>query len=170
MNEQYKKLNRLSKVVVSLRKWPKSWRPFLLNFILRRTVKFVGTAKLSAEVLDFNRSVFLLENKKRVQNHIGTIHAAAMALLAETATGLIVGMNIPDDKVPVIKSMKVNYLKRAVGAMRAEARLEPEQIALMRTEEKGEVLVAVKVTDEEGKQPIECEMLWAWTPKRRSSK
>lgn len=170
MSEKYKKLNRLSKVVVSLRKWPKSWRSFILNFILRRTVKFVGTAKLSAEVLDFNRSVFVLENKKRVQNHIGTIHAAAMALLAETATGLIVGMNIPDDKVPVIKSLKVNYLKRAVGTMRAEARLEPEQIALMRTEEKGEVLVAVKVTDEEGKQPIECEMLWAWTPKRRSSK
>ncbi len=76
-------------------------------------------------------------------------------------------MNIPDQKIPVLKSMKINYLKRANGNMLAEAHLQPEQIALMRTEEKGEVLVTVKVTDDDLKQPIECEMLWAWTPKRR---
>ncbi len=169
MNDKYKNLNRLSKVVVSLRKWPKTWRPILLNFALRRAVKFVGTAKISAEILDFNRAIFSLRNRKRVQNHIGTIHAAAMALLAETATGLLVGMNIPDDRVPVIKSLKVSYQKRAVGDMRAEAHLQPEQIALMRTEQKGEILVAVKVTDEEGKEPIQCEMLWAWTPKRNKN-
>ncbi len=153
-------------MVVSLRRWPKSWRSILLNMAIRNTVKFVGTAKVKVEMLDFNRSVMSLQNRKRVQNHIGTIHATAMALLAETATGLLVGMNIPDEKIPVLKSMKIDYLKRAVGEMRAEAHLKPEQIALMRTEDKGEVLVAVQVTDEEHKQPIECQLLWAWTPKR----
>ena len=167
MKSKTKNLNRLSKVVVSLRKWPKPWRSALLNFAIRRTVKFVGTASVKVEMLDFNRSIMSLKNRKKVQNHIGTIHATAMALLAETATGMLVGMNIPDGKVPVLKSMKIDYLKRASGDMRAEAHLQPEQIALIRTEDKGEILVAVKVTDDEMKQPIECEMLWAWTPKRK---
>ena len=35
-----------------------------------------------------------------------------MALMAETATGFVVGMAVPDDRIPVIKSMKVEYLKR----------------------------------------------------------
>jgi hypothetical protein len=29
-----------------------------------------------------------------------------MALLSETATGLVFGMNVPDTHIPVIKSMK----------------------------------------------------------------
>ncbi len=87
MKSKTKKLNRLSKVVISLRKWPKSWRSILLNFAIRRTVKFVGTASVKVEMLDFNRSIMSLKNRKKVQNHIGTIHATAMALLAETATG-----------------------------------------------------------------------------------
>jgi len=167
MKTKTKNLNRLSKVVVSLRRWPKSWRSILLNFAIRRTIKFVGTAKVDVDMLDFNRAIVSLKNRQKVQNHIGTIHATAMALIAETATGLLVGMNIPDDKTPVLKSMKIDYLKRATGNMRAEAHIKPEQIALIRTEPKGEVLVTVRVTDEEHKKPIECEMLWAWTSKRK---
>lgn len=161
------KLNRLSKTVISLRRWPKLMRTPLLNFIIHRTVKFTGTASLDIEILDFNRATMVLKNRKKVQNHIGTIHATAMALLAETATGMVVGMNIPDDRVPVLKSMQIQYLKRAVGDMKACSRLLPEQIAQMRTEMKGETLVEVVVTDEENKEPIQCQMIWAWTPKRR---
>jgi hypothetical protein len=32
--------------------------------------------------------------------------------------------------------------------------------------EKGEITVPVKVTDADGNEPIQCEMIWAWTPKR----
>jgi len=160
-------LNRLSKMVISLRRWPKILRSPLLNFMIHKTVKFTGTASLDIEILDFNRSVMRLKNRKKVQNHIGTIHATAMALLGETATGLLIGMNIPDDRVPVLKSMSIQYVKRATGDMRAEASLSPEQIALMRTEMKGDTLVNVKVTDEEHKEPILAEFIWAWTPKRK---
>ncbi len=167
MNDKYKNLNRLSKMVVSLRKWPKSWRHGLLNFLIHHTVKFTGTAKINVELLDFNRSVMTIKNRKKVQNHIGSVHATAMALLAETATGLIVGMNIPDTSIPLLKSMKINYLKKAVGDLRAEATLQPDQISQMRTTDKGDFMVAVQVTDAEGKQPIECFMIWAWTAKRK---
>jgi hypothetical protein len=37
----------------------------------------------------------------------------------------------------------------------------------MRDTEKGEVSVAVRLTDEAGVEPAEATMIWAWTPKRR---
>ncbi len=90
-----------------------------------------------------------------------------MALLAESATGFVVGMNVPDTAVPVIKTMKIEYLKRATGGLRAEARLTEEQQRSIATEPKGDVLVQCRVTDEAGVEPIQCEMTWAWVPRKR---
>jgi len=136
--------------------------------VMGRIVKFVGTAGLHIEELTEARCVVSLANKTKVQNHIGGIHAAAMALLAETATGFVVGMNVPDDRVPVIKTMRVDYTKRAKGDLRAVATLSDEERARMRSDEKGEVTVAVCVTDGANVEPIRCEMVWAWTGKRRN--
>ncbi|CAM9910760.1 unnamed protein product, partial [Phaeothamnion confervicola] len=103
----------------------------------------------------------------QVQNHIGGVHACGMALASETATGVVVAMNVPDSHVMVIKSMKVEFKKRAVGNLTAVATLTPQQVEEVRSTDKGDTVVDVVVTDEEGKRPIECEMVWAWIPKRR---
>ncbi|NVJ65726.1 MAG: DUF4442 domain-containing protein [Gammaproteobacteria bacterium] len=161
------KPNRLAKAVAKTKNLPGFLQMPALNFALRSTVKLVGTCKVEVVKLTNHESEFKLENRKKVQNHIGTIHAAGMALVAETATGMVVGMNVPDDKIPVIKSMNINYVKRAVGALTAKAHLTDEQIDNILNTEKGEVDVSVTVTDEEGKEPIEAQMIWAWTPKRR---
>ena len=108
-----------------------------------------------------------LKNKRRVQNHIKDVHAVASLLLAESATGFLVGLNVPDDKVPVIKTAHAEYTRRAKGDMKVEAYLTTEQRERMLTEEKGETSVPVTIHDSEGQQPIEIEMIWAWTPKRR---
>ncbi len=161
------KKNFLASVVDKINNKPKLYRNWLLNYLLGSTIKFVGTAGVKCVRLSREESVWTLKNKKKVRNHIKGIHAAAMGLLAETATGMVVGMNVPDDRIPVIKSMKVRYLKRAVGDLTAEAHLTGEQIQMIIDTEKGELTVPVKVTDSEGKEPIECEMVWAWTPKRK---
>ena len=160
-------MNRLQRTLRTFDPLPGFLRKRAVTFAIGRTIKFVGTAGLSVDEITPQRVTISTENKTKVQNHIGTVHAAAMALLAETATGLAVGMHVPDDKIPVIKSMKVDYLKRAKGDMKAVAVLTPEQIREIESTEKGETRVPVTVTDGEGKQPIECTMIWAWTPKRR---
>ena len=80
-----------------------------------------------------------------------------MALLAETATGFVVGINLPDDKLPLIKSLKVDFYKRTKGDMRAVATLTAEDVARITSEPKGELWVPVSVTDESGDEPIKCE-------------
>ncbi|NVJ61438.1 MAG: DUF4442 domain-containing protein [Gammaproteobacteria bacterium] len=160
------KKNFLAGVVEKINSKPRWYRGWLLNYLLGSTIKFVGTAGVKCISLNREESVWILKNKKKVRNHIKGIHAAAMGLLAETATGMVVGMNVPDDRTPVIKSMKVNYLKRVKGDLKAVAQLSGAQIQYIIDNEKGELLIPVTVTDNDGKEPIECEMIWAWTPKR----
>jgi len=156
-------MNGLAKIVNRLEKYPK----FLLSLVVGRTVRFVGTAGIGFDEMTEDKVVVSLKNRGKVRNHIGQIHAAAMVLLAETATGMVLGMNVPDDKIPLIKSLKTDFVRRSKGAMRAEAWLDEVQKRRILTEEKGEVLIKVKVTDESGESPVVCEMLWAWIPKRR---
>jgi acyl-coenzyme A thioesterase PaaI-like protein len=159
--------NQLSRSLAKFEGLPAGLRPGLVSFMLGNVVPMVGSAKLRFEEVTNARVVVTIRNRRRVQNHIKGVHAAAMALLAETATGFCVGMNVPDDKLPLIKTLKVDYLKRAQGDMKAVAQLRPEQIQQIQTQDKGEVTVPVSITDESGGEPIQCEMVWAWVPKKR---
>lgn len=159
--------NSMCRMVDKTASLPTGLRSWVITRMFGKFVPFLGTAGLVFEEVSRERMVVSVKNRKKVQNHIKGLHAAAMALLAETATGFVVGMNVPDDKLMLLKSMKVSYYKRAQGDMRAVATLPPEQVQRMFTEDKGDVLVDVVVTDESGESPIVCEMVWAWVPKKR---
>lgn len=166
MSQTPAKPNQLTRTVAKLQglpligAWATSWA-------LGRVVPFVGTAGLRYEVITPQRVVVRIRNQRKVQNHIQGVHAAAMALLAETATGFCVGMSLPDDKLPLIKTMKIDYVRRSQGDMVATAQLRPEQIQQILTQDKGEVTVPVTITDASGQQPIHAEMVWAWVPKKK---
>jgi hypothetical protein len=79
-------------------------------------------------------------------------------------------MNVPDSCIVLIKSLKIDFKRPSKGAMIATATLTDEQQKLMQGTEKGETLVSVRVTDESGEEPIQCEMLWAWVSKLQLNK
>ena len=158
------KPNRLLRSLQQLDAVPAFARGWARNLVLRRAVPFTGTAGLDFAVMAPERVEIAIANERRVQNHIKGVHAAAMTLLAETATGMVVGMNVRDDCVPVVKQLRIEFKKRAQGALRAVATLTDPQRALMQQVDKGEVTVAVQVTDQSGAEPIECEFIWAWIP------
>lgn len=163
--------NRMARQLSRLVEVPALLRPWYRNVVLRRAVPFTGTAGLSFLEMSPERVEIGIANQRKVQNHIGGVHASAMNLLAETATGMVVGMNVRDDCVPLAKELKMAFRKRATGALRAVATLTPEQRELLRASDKGEVNVSVVVTDEAGVNPVECEFIWAWIPSgpRRSA-
>jgi acyl-coenzyme A thioesterase PaaI-like protein len=138
-----------------------------MSFVFGRVIKFAGTAKVRIDQLDFPSSRLTLKNRRKVQNHIGSVHAAATALLGESATGFLIGLHVPDDKIPLLKSMHLDYVKRSQGDLVAVATVTDEQIQAMRTTDKGDVTVNVTITDEQGNEPVNCEYVWAWVPKKR---
>ncbi|MBC7610130.1 MAG: DUF4442 domain-containing protein [Polaromonas sp.] len=156
--------NRLERQLERLAEVPVFARPWFQSVVLRRAVPFTGTAGLNFLQMTPSLVEIGIRNKKKVQNHIEGIHASAMNLLAETATGMVVGMNVRDDCIPLAKELKMAFKKRATGDMRAVATLTEAQRALMQASDKGEVNVSVIVTDEAGVHPVECEFVWAWIP------
>ncbi|MCO8068465.1 DUF4442 domain-containing protein [Acinetobacter schindleri] len=159
------KSNRLSKLVKASSRLPQGIRTALLSKTFGRVVPMVGSARIRYEQVSHDQVMVSMANHKAMQNHIGQVHACAMALLAETATGFVTAMNVPDSAVVLIKSIKIDYKRPTQGAMRAIATLTNEQQQLMQSTDKGETLVQVVITDESGEAPIQCEMLWAWIAK-----
>ena len=162
--------NRLSKLVKATAKLPKGIRSTLWSKAFGRIVPMVGSANIRYLEVSHDKVVVKIENHRAMQNHIGQVHACAMALIAETATGFVTGMNVPDSCIVLIKSLKVDFKRPSKGAMTAVATLTDEQQKLMQSSEKGETLVSVVVTDETNEEPIQCEMLWAWVAKSQLKK
>jgi acyl-coenzyme A thioesterase PaaI-like protein len=159
--------NQLSRLVHSVRRVPKRFQPAVLSFIMGKVIPFAGTAGTRVEKLEPQECIIVLRNRRKVRNHIGSVHAAAMALLAESATGFMTGLSVPDDRIIVIRKMELEYVKRASGDMKAVASFSDEQLEYVRNTEKGDIQVPVTITDASGTETVKATMVWAWTPKKR---
>ena len=143
-------------------------RQRLLTRDVGEAIPFVGTAGLGVEVLRSTRVEVSLTPGRATQNHIGGTHAGALTLLAETATGLIVAQNVPTGSVPVLRSLGVEFERRAEGLLRATAQLPVEEVERIRARPIGKVEAAVAVTDASGAAPIQATLRWAWLPRSRA--
>ncbi len=88
--------------------------------------------------------VATMRHRRRLGNHIGTVHAIALCNLAELIGGLVCEVSTPATMRWIPRDMQVRYLKKAVGTMTASAR--PAQPIVASTEA-AEVPVDVEIRD-----------------------
>ncbi|WP_257386687.1 hotdog fold domain-containing protein [Tahibacter caeni] len=105
-------------------------RWFFSRLICWRAPYFSSISPL-IERLEAGRCDVRIRQRRRLQNHIGTVHAIAMCNMAELAGGLATDATIPADMRWIPKRMSVRYLKKASGRLTATARVpavaDPEQ-------------------------------------------
>lgn len=65
-----------------------------------------------------------MRKRRRVENHIGTVHALAMGNLVELAAGMVTEVTIPADMRWIPRGMTIEYLKKAASGVSATARLD----------------------------------------------
>ncbi len=161
--------NQFTKLLSITKYLPASARSGILSKAFGKVVPYVGTTGVYYETVEPNQVVVSLNNTKAVQNHIGSIHAVAITLLAETATGFILGLNLPSDRVLLIKSYSVNFYRPIKkGQIAAVASLSDEQRLDILNTPKGEMVIPCVIHDRESdsdRDPIVVEMTWAWIPK-----
>ena len=158
-------MNKLSKLLKTLDKLPPFLRTIALYYSIGNAVKFAGTAGIQYIELNAKEVILRLHNRSKVQNHIGQIHAAATALLAETATGLMLGIHLPDHKIPLLKTLHIDYVKRSQGEQTAHASLAEADLKRIIEDDKGTVVIPVIIKDAVGTEVIAATMTWAWIPK-----
>lgn len=163
VNNQFTKLLSITKYL------PAGARTKVLSKAFGKVVPYVGTTGICYETVEPNQVVVSLNNDKPVQNHIGSIHAVAVTLLAETATGFILGLNLPSDRILLIKSYSVNFYRPLrKGQVAAVATLSDEQRLDILNTPKGEMVIPCVIHDRQSdsvRDPITVEMTWAWIPK-----
>lgn len=75
------------------------------------------------EALDAGRCVVSFAHRRRVTNHLGTVHAIALCNAAELAAGLATDAGMPRSMRWIPEGMRVDYLHKATGRMTATARV-----------------------------------------------
>ena len=158
--------NIIAQALTQIAALPKEARNEATNVAFQMAVPFVATAKVHYEKVTDREWIAHVPNEPEVRNHLGQVHAGAMMTLAESVAVTMMAMNLPDDRLPLVKSVNAQFVRRSNGRIRAIARLSEEQLALIKTEPKGEVSIEVDIRDEDGEVPAVITVVPAWTTKR----
>lgn len=133
-------------------------------------IPFVETAGCFIEAYTPTRVAVRLDNREAVQNHLGGLHAAAMALLAETASGLVVALNVPPASAPLLRTMDVSFERFARHPVQAEARLSDADADRIQSRPIGRIDVEVTLTaPQDDTRLVDSTLEWAWLPEERLS-
>lgn len=108
-----------------------------------------------------NHVELLIPKRRRVHNHLGTVHAIALCNGLEAAMGALAEVTIPADKRWIPKGMEVSYTAKATGDVTCIAETDAEQWA-----GEGDLPVRVRGELADGTRVIEGVIrLWV-TPRR----
>lgn len=95
------------------------------TYLFSKAVCFIApyfsSIKPSIQTLKANECTVFIKKRRRVQNHIGTVHAIAMCNMAELAGGLMTDVSIPKGARWIPEGMTVKYIKKAKTHLTAKA-------------------------------------------------
>ena len=110
-----------------LSRWPAGRWLFSRAVCLK--APYFATIAPTVTVLEPGRCEVRMRDRRRVRNHIGTVHAIALCNMAELAGGLVTDASLPPGMRWIPKGMTVEYLAKARGTMTATAVPEVEPVA-----------------------------------------
>lgn len=85
----------------------------------------------------------MLRDRRAVRNHLGSIHAVALANLVELTGNVALAYSLPDDGRFIVTGMTIQYTKKARGTLRGAC-----EGPIPESSERREYEVPVEITDE----------------------
>lgn len=141
------------------RMWEKlSPRPggkWLFSFLVGKTAPYTGTLGARVEELRDGYSRVRLRDRRKVRNHLRSIHAVALLNLAELASGLGAVYTMDPSLRGIITHLEMDYLKKARGPLTAECHV-PDLSGTERREEE----LQVEIRDEAGDVVARARARW----------
>jgi len=102
-----------------------------------------------------------LRDRRRVRNHLASVHAMALANLAEMASGLAVLAGLPAGVQGIVTGFSISYLKKARGLLTAECRASGGGLQVTAEQE---YEAAVTITDAPGDVVAHATARWRLRP------
>ncbi len=120
---------------------------------------FASISPLFVE-LGEGRTVVFLKKRRKVQNHLGTVHAIAMANLCEIAAGTLMEVSVPANQRWIPKGMTIEYLAKALTDVTATALLPSLQFGAAQ-----DVSVPVSVRDRDSTEVVRADISMYVSPR-----
>lgn len=107
----------------NLKKRPLGTQAFRLAFMLK--APYFATVRPQIREMEPNRGVVRIRKRRAVQNHIGTVHAIAVANGLEAAMGLLCEATTPTGMRWIPKGIQLDYLAKVPGDVECVAETDP---------------------------------------------
>lgn len=122
---------------------------------------YFGSIRPRITVLTASRAEVLVRKRRRVTNHIGTVHAIAMANACEMAAGTLTEAATPPTSRWIPRGMTIEYRRKAASDVRAVARLDVP----IEQDRAYDVVVPVDVVDSTGDVVVHADIAMYVSPR-----
>ena len=96
-----------------------------------------------------------LNDRRKVRNHLRSVHAIAMVNLGEMATGLALNSGLPAGARSILLSIKVDFTRKARGLLTASC-----ECALPQDNSKQDMSLKAEIRDADSEVVASCTAVW----------
>ena len=133
----------------------------IFSLLIGFYVPYSGSVSPYIEELSKGSATLSINEKWFIRNHLKSVHAIALANIGELSSGLAMLAALPSNSRGIVKSLKIDYLKKARGKITVKG-TAPEILELKENVEK---IALAEMFDSSNELVARMEVYWQVGPK-----